>query len=450
MGAEKAAVSGEKRLNSWKEIASFFGCDERTVKRWETARGLPVHRVPNGLRSPVFAYESELRAWLTSHEREPAAPASLTSDHRRHFSWRLVAAGLAGLFGFGLLAFVYLTPGPSKPPSAQGPVSSAHHPNKEALAFYRAGLFEWQSRTPNGLRHAVDDFTQAIVRGPQYAQAYAGLAQCYELLREYTTMKPDYAFPRAKAAADRAIALDPSLPDAHLARAFAEFYWLHDSAMARREFQRAIALAPSSVVAHHWYATFLLEMAEYPLALAEIDRAAALDTESIAVQADKGLILFYAGRIAESRALLQRLEQTQPQFASTHRYLARVDLATHDDTGFLRELSLAATATENTDEKDIVMAGQRGLAASGRAGMLRAMLQFEEPQARDGGGSAYALATMHAELGDAPSAMIWLRESLSRGEPEITGVAIEPSFKPLRDLPEFRRLMRNAGIAPRV
>ena len=318
------------------------------------------------------------------------------------------------------------------------------------MAFYRAGLFEWQSRTPAGLRHAVDDFTQAIVRDPQYAQAYAGLAQCYELLREYTPVKPDYAFPRAKAAADRAIALDPSLPDAHRALAFADFYWLHDAVTARREFQRAIALAPESAAAHHWYATFLLEMAEFPLALDEIDKAAALDTESIAIQADKGLILFYAGQVAESEALLQRLEQTQPQFASTHRYLAKLDLATHDDAGFLRELSLAAAATENTGEKEIVAAGQRGLTTSGRAGMLRAMLKLEEPLTRDGKGAAYTLATMHAELGDAPGAMKWLRESMSRNEAEITGIAIEPSFKLLRGLPAFRQLARNAGVALRA
>src|SRR6185312_1061209 len=177
------------------------------------------------------------------------------------------------------------------------PRPAGHHlPNTEAQAFYNAGLFEWQSRTPAGLRHAIDDFTQAIVRDPQYAEAYAGLAHCYELLREYTTVTPDYAFPRAKAAADRAIALDPSLADAHLALAFADFYWSHDAVTARRELQGAVSLAPGNAVAHHWYATFLLEMAEYREAIAQIDRAAALDTESVAIQADKGLILFYAGR----------------------------------------------------------------------------------------------------------------------------------------------------------
>lgn len=441
MEAAKAGDPGDRRLNTWKEIASFFECDERTVKRWETTRGLPVHRVPNGIRSTVFAYENELRAWLNSREDAQPPPPDPKSPARSVFAqgWP-VSAALAAL-GIVALVIGFWRARPN-------PV--AHHPSAEALAFYRAGLFEWQSRTPGGLRHAVDDFTQAIIRDPQYAQAYAGLAQCYELLREYTTATPDYAFPRAKAAADRAVALDPSLADAHLALAFVDFYWSHDAATARREFRRAIALAPQSAVAHHWYATFLLEMAEFPAAIAQIDRAAALDTESIAIQADKGLILFYAGRRDESLALLQRLELTQPSFASTHRYLARVYLAQRNERGYLRELSLGADAIEDADVKALEAAGERGLTASGRDGMLQAMLLLEEPLALDGRGSAYAIATMHAELGDARGTLIWLRQSLARGESEITGLAIEPGFRKLRALPEFRSLEQAAGVAPRA
>jgi Tfp pilus assembly protein PilF len=449
MVAEKTETPHDRRLSTWKEIATFFGCDERTVKRWETTRGLPVHRVPNGIRSPVFAYESELRAWLNSHEEAEEPRAGESASGHPVFRLGGPASIVLGALAIAVLALGIWEARQSGPVRSEAP-ASAHHPNAEAQAFYRAGLFEWQSRTPSGLRHAVDDFTQAIVRDPQYAQAYAGLAQCYELLREYTTVTPDYAFPRAKAAADRAIALDPTLADAHLALAFVDFYWSHDAATARREFQRAVALAPGSAVAHHWYATFLVEMAEYRGAIAEIDRAAALDTESIAIQADKGLILFYAGRHAESVALLQRLESTQPSFASTHRYLARAYLAENDERGFLRELSLAAQATEDADEKETVSAGERGLTASGRTGMLRAMLHMEEPLVRDGKGSAYALATMHAELGDTGAAVIWLRQSLARGESEITGLAIEPSFRRLRELPEFRRLEQEAGVGPRA
>jgi tetratricopeptide (TPR) repeat protein len=190
-------------------------------------------------------------------------------------------------------------------------------------------------------------------------------------------------------------------------------------------------------------------MAEFPKAIGEIDTAAALDTESNAILADKGLIFFYAGRWQESAALLRQLEQAQPLFASTHRYLAKLNLAQRNEAGFLRELSLAATALQDSDGEIIVSAGEKGLAASGRTGMLKAMLQAEESMVRDGKGSAYALATMHAELGDARGAIVWLEESFARGEADITGLAIEPSFQPLQRMPEFRQLAQKAGVAPR-
>lgn len=447
MAADNAGESADRRLNTWKEIASFFGCDERTVKRWETSRGLPVHRVPNGLRSPVFAYERELRAWLDSHDsadplRSPEAGAAVSARFAfARTRWVMIAliALVAAVFAWTALPRLL-----DRESTTQN--AGKHQPDKEALAFYRAGLFDRQTRTPTGLRHAVDDFTQAIVRDPQYAEAYAGLAQSYELLREYTTMRADYAFPRAKAAADRAISLDPTLADAHLALAFAEFYWFHESKIARREFQKAIALSPADAIVHHWYATYLLEMGEFPKALAQIDQAAELDTESSAIRADKGLILFYAERPAESVALLQQLEQSQPQFASTHRYLAKVYLAQRDDNGFLRELALAAAAVEDADAKAVEAAGEKGLATAGHAGMLQAMLSIEEPLVRDSRARAYDVAVMHAELGDADGALNWLRSSLAHGEPDMAGVAIEPSFRPLRAIPLFRRLARNAGV----
>jgi hypothetical protein len=102
---------------------------------------------------------------------------------------------------------------------------------------------------------------------------------------------------------------------------------------------------------------------------------------------------------------------------------------------------------EDADARAMQAAGAKALASSGRTGMLRAMLRVAEPLARDGRGSAYAIATMHAELGDPRGAIGWLRQSLARGEADITGVAIEPSFEWLRGFPEFRELVRAVGVS---
>lgn len=109
------------------------------------------------------------------------------------------------------------------------------------------------------------------------AQHYVGMADCYNLLREYSLMPPDEAYPRAAAAAKRAIALDDSLSGAHSSLAFVDFYWYWDVPSAQREFKHALELDPNSVLAHHWYATFLLHMARFSESLEEIEKAQRLD-----------------------------------------------------------------------------------------------------------------------------------------------------------------------------
>lgn len=434
MGPEIGGEPQGRRLNTWKEIAAYFGCDERTVKRWEENRGLPVRRLPKGSRSAVFAYEDELKAWLDKGGRDAAGDSSFPAGSgtagwlsRPHL---LVLGAIA--VGVGLLAALATIQQISKPANAV--------PNAEAQAFYRAGLYAWQTRTPVGLTRAVDDFTQAIVRDPQYAQAYAGLASCYNLLREYTTMAPDYAFPRAKAAAERAIALDPSLADAHASLGFVDFYWSRDIANARREFERAIALAPQDAIAHHWYATFLMTIRQFPHALSEIDRAEALDSESTAVRADKGFILYYAGRTAEAIDLLKPLEQTEPLFASPHHYLAVIYRAQHDDAAFLREWQASAEARHDDGDKSVVSAGTQGLLQGGHSTMLSAMLVAQRRLFEEGAQPAYALAQTYAELGDRTNALAFLRTSLARREMLNVDIAIEPSFTALRADPEFKGL----------
>jgi Tfp pilus assembly protein PilF len=129
-------------------------------------------------------------------------------------------------------------------------------------------------------------------------------------------MPPDEAYPRAMAAAKRAIAVDDSLSGAHRSLAFADFYWSWDVAGAQREFKRALALDPKSAIAHHWYATFLVHLGRSPESLEEIEKAQKLDPMSTPILADKGLILFYDGQTEQAVALLKQLETTEPDFLS--------------------------------------------------------------------------------------------------------------------------------------
>ncbi|HEY2445125.1 MAG TPA: hypothetical protein VGI20_05240 [Rhizomicrobium sp.] len=448
---------GNRRLNTWKEIAGFFGRDERTVKRWEADRGLPVRRLPRGSRSTVFAYEQDLAAWLdkggaTEDAADPVAPPPTVSGASKNpgLTWNRFLVPVLLAFACGMAVGIVVRPlVKSTGPVAASVRTTERTPSAEAVNFYRAGLYEWQTRTPAGLDRAVDDFTQAIVRDPLYAEAYAGLANAYNLLREFSTMAPEESFPRAKAAAERAIALNPALGEAHAALAFVAFYWSHNAGEARREFERAVALEPRNPTVHHWYANYLLAMNDVGPALAEIDRAEALDSASSAILADKALILFYAGRADDAVALLKRIEQTEPRFYSVHHYLATIYGVHGDNAGYVNELAAAAASRNDTAGAEVAAAAARGLARGGREAMLRDMLETQKRLCSAGKADAYEIAETYAGLGDPANALTYLNRSLSRHEAQIVNIRIDPWFARMQSSKEFASLESQVGFPVR-
>jgi hypothetical protein len=235
-----------KRLDSWKEIAAFFGRAERTVKRWEAERGLPVHRLPGSGRRAVFAYRDEVADWLKApgRELESDEPISTDSPADRHskslvlkiqsklpagnvapVSKSLITSRInAWLLPLALVVSVIVFVGPGAVHYKAS--ASRHAPSAEAQDLYLEGRYFWNRRTPDDLNKAVDYFTQAIVQDPGDAQAYVGLADCYNLLREFGAMPPREAYPRALAAAQRAVGLDAASAEAHNSLAFVTYWWL--------------------------------------------------------------------------------------------------------------------------------------------------------------------------------------------------------------------------------
>ena len=310
------------------------------------------------------------------------------------------------------------------------------------------GRYYWNKRTPADLNKAVDYFTQAIVRDPNYAKAYVGLSDCYNLLREYTVMPPDEAYPRAMAAAKKAIELDPSSAEAHNSLAFGSFYWMWDATTAEREFRRALALDPNYVLAHHWYATFLHALGRPDEALREINRAQELDPSSTTVLADKGVLLYAAGQKQEAITLLRQIEDTEPSFLSPHRYLATFYLDNGDYAGYLAEAKKAALLTQDKSALAIVHAGEKGLAAGGADGMLNEILQTQKAMYSDGSVSAYSLASTYARLGNKPEALKYLEISRDRHETMLMNLRSDLTMKSLYGDPSFRNLLAQIALPP--
>jgi DNA-binding winged helix-turn-helix (wHTH) protein/tetratricopeptide (TPR) repeat protein len=323
---------------------------------------------------------------------------------------------------------------------ASAKLHSAHPANSQARDLYLEGRYYWSKRTPDDLHKAVDYFTQAIVRDPGYADAYVGLADCYNLLREYAAMPASEAFPRARAAAAKAVELDPKSSQARVSLAFAAFWGFWDADTSDREFRRAIELDPNNAIAHHWYATTLQELGRFPQALVEIERAQALDPSSRAVRADKAVILSELGQRKESADLLQQMEKSDPSFVSPHRYLKRLDLQNGDYRGYLAEQRQEAALTDDASALRIANASKKGFAAGGAQGMFDAQSREQQELFDEGKLDAYFLAETCALAGDKSAALKYLKLAFDQHSQEMPGIAFDPAFKGLRGEPAFRQL----------
>ncbi|HEY5106632.1 MAG TPA: hypothetical protein VII73_07655 [Caulobacteraceae bacterium] len=442
------AGNASAKLNTWKEIARFLGRDERTARRWEATRGLPVRRAPGADRSTVYAYAREVEAWLersdavTASEPLPAKDPQWPSRRRvtARTLWSVAAA--AAVVGLGDVFYLEAGRGHGQPAMRTPPT-----PHRPAPELYLQGLYAWHTRTPAGLSDAITDFSEVILRDPNYAPAYVGLADCYDLMPEFGGMTPAQAYPQAKVAAMRAIALDDRLAGAHRALAFADFWWSRDVASSRREFERALSLDPSAALTHHWYANTLAMTGDFPNAIAQIEEAERLDPSTTAIRVDKALLLFHAGRAAEAISSLRAIEAVQPDFAPTHSYLSTIYLSQGDDSAAIDEMTAAARLAGGPGALQVAAAAAAGYRLGGHAGMARAILSEQSAQFRGGLYSPYFLARSYASI-DADRSIALLRQSLARGEPAIMGLRVDPSLRPLHGDPRFAALVLAAHLPP--
>jgi DNA-binding winged helix-turn-helix (wHTH) protein/Tfp pilus assembly protein PilF len=325
---------------------------------------------------------------------------------------------------------------------------AVHPANSDAEQFYLKGRFYWEKRTPDGLNKAVDFFTQAIVHDPNYAPAYVGLADCYNLMREYTMMPASEAYPRALAAAQKAVELDDHSSEAHASLAFVLVYGTWKVADADREFRRAIELNPNNAVAHHWYATYLFTVGRHSESLQEIERAQSLDPASKSILADKGDLLWASGRQDEGAALLKQLETAEPDFVSPHRYLKGIYFASGDYALYLEEWKKQATLMRDNPRLKLVYAAEKGFATGGKQGMLQSMRELEMKLYERGQESAYALAETDSLLGNKNEALHYLQVAFEKHDESTVQIGNDAGFNNLHSDPTYQSLIARMGLPP--
>ncbi|MDB5542663.1 MAG: hypothetical protein JWQ89_4390 [Devosia sp.] len=426
----------ERRLNSWKEIAAYFGKDERTVKRWEAIRGLPVRRVPGGTRTSVFAYAAELDAWLSA-PRPVAGTVRVkgTEPALRHFKLPAIAAAvLVGCVGLGIVA--------ARAPSA--PVVQAIP--SEAQALYREGVVAWSSRSAAGFETAIQKFEAALAIVPDYAPAHAGLANVYNLISQYTLAPADQSYATARLEAERAVELDPGLAEAWAALGFNAFYGSYEFARSAELFEKSLALAPDNPQALQWYALTSMQMGKFERPRQLIDRALALQPDSRSVRANAALIHYYSGDPDGAVAMLEQLRQANPDYLAVPAYLATIYLDQRRYAEFVDNYEIAARVENSAGGQSIAKAARNALPGGGRA-MLAAMLEEQKHQFQVGGEKAYKVAATAALLGDRELALSYLDISVDRHE--TLGLLVEPEFRSLRGDRHFQALVAKLGLPSR-
>jgi TolB-like protein/DNA-binding winged helix-turn-helix (wHTH) protein len=316
--------------------------------------------------------------------------------------------------------------------------------NAEAYEVYLKGRYFWNKRTRDGLTKAIEYFNRAIEKNPNYAEAYTGLGDSYALSGdwEYGILSPQDAFPRAKSAVTKALALDDNLAEAHTSLAFILDLYDWDWESAEKEYKRAIALNPGYATAHHWYAWHLIVMGRNSEGIAELRKAQSLDPLSLIISADLADALCIAHLYDESVQQSRRTLEMDPNFAIAHYELGQAFEQKRMLNEAIGEFQRAIELSGGNEVFDANLA--YAYATSGNKEEAVEMVKDLEDRQSQHSSTDASIGLIYVGLGDKDQAMIWLNKAYqARFNPSIL---MRPAFDPLRSDAPFQDLLRRIGL----
>jgi TolB-like protein/Tfp pilus assembly protein PilF len=322
--------------------------------------------------------------------------------------------------------------------SQDGDTAQADTPVREAYTLYLKGRYFLDKRDEESARKAGDYFRQALDLDPTYARAWTGWSDTLDVLTWLSVVPPRDAYTQGRAAAERALALDPALPEAHvsLARALYRHYFEFDA--AAEHLRRAIGQNPSHAAARQEYGAYLRMRGRFDEALEQIRTAAALDPLSPMHQVELGITLYMARRYDEALAHYRRVLDTRPDFTQAYFFMALVHLQQHQYEHALAALGQASPAAY-WQEKDTVETYIH--ATSGQSDKARARLGTLERLAAAGQMSPWHPAIIHLALGEHDRALDLLEMAFDDRSWQIPLLPVEPIFDPLRSNTRFVALV---------
>jgi len=323
--------------------------------------------------------------------------------------------------------------------SEQHVIAARPTENTEAHQLYLKGRFFWNKRTGNDLKKSIDYFQQAIAADPNYALAYAGVADACVFLPGYTAGTPKDCYPKAMAAAKKALELDDALAEAHTTLALAIWYYDFDFTQANREFQRAIELNPNYATGHQHYGNNTLSaLGRFDEAIAEGKRAVELDPLSLVINADLGMNYYYARRYYEAITQLRKTLEMDPGYYYAHVNLGQVLAAKR---AFGEAISEYQKARALDDDPFVLGLLGHAYASSGNKTEALKILDQLKEVSRQRYVSMYSFAIVYLALDDKQEALRWLEQSYQdRAGADIGWIRVDSLLDPLHGDPGFEAL----------
>ena len=323
--------------------------------------------------------------------------------------------------------------------SEEGPV-----PDVSAYDLYLQGRFQWNLRTEAGLRRSIELFERAVEKDRSFALAFCGVSDAWAQIGWLEFSAPTDAFPKAREAAERAIAIDDRLAEAHASLGFVRFLYERDWGATQKELQRAIELNPGYPVAHQFYADYLKAMGRFDEALAEMKHALELDPVSMAVNTGMGHVLYLARDFDGAIEQYSKALQLDPTFGPAHLWFGRPYLQKGMYDEAISEIRQAVASSGGSTISLAVLA--HAYASAGREAECRTILADLLERSRARYLPSYWIALIFTGLGDTDQAMAWLERAYEERSSWLVWIKVEPRFDPLRSDLRFVSLLRRMRL----
>jgi TolB-like protein/DNA-binding winged helix-turn-helix (wHTH) protein/Flp pilus assembly protein TadD len=325
----------------------------------------------------------------------------------------------------------------------QAHLSKSRPVSPEVHELYLKGRYFWNKRDESALNSAVEYFQEAIAKDPNYAEAYAGLADSYILLFGYADATPSDALTKAKAAAEKALQLDDSLAEAHASLAIIAPYFDWNWEESQRQYERALQLNPNYATVHHWYGdTYLAPTGKVNQAIEEIRRAQELDPLSTIIATDLGKQLIFARRYGEAFPQLRRALELDPNFGWAHFWLWYACTETGRYSDAYNELEKARSSVG--PNRFLAFSAYTGAKAGDTVKARKTLAQLLQTSHRDV--RPVAVSYTYIALGEKDQAFSWLEKAYLARSPDLEALKNLPAFDPLRSDPRFSNLIRRVGL----